>query len=112
MKKINKTHLLVPYFQCICGHNYLFVCLFVIVVIFSVLGLFFVTPCISAATVTSLLRIPLYDGMPVFPSLPSLSPFISLFLLSSQLSRRTRAETFATQASDVCYEDWMSKVSQ
>ena len=23
----NKTHLLVPYFQCICGHNYLFVCL-------------------------------------------------------------------------------------
>ena len=32
--------------------------------------------------------------MPVFPSLPSLSPFISLFLLSSQLSRPTRAERF------------------
>ena len=101
MKKINKTHLLVPYFQCICGHNYLFVCLFVIVVIFSVLGLFFVTLCISVATVTSLLGTLLYDGMPVFPSLPSLSPFISSFCYRLNFPRRTRAETLATQASDV-----------
>ena len=33
-----------------------------------------------------------------FPSLPSSSPVIPFFLLSSQLSRRTRAETLATQA--------------
>ena len=33
-----------------------------------------------------------------FPSLPSPFPVIPFFLLSSQLSRRTRAETLATQA--------------
>ena len=36
-----------------------------------------------------------------FPSLPSSSPVISFFLLSSQLSRRTRAETLATQAKGI-----------
>ena len=41
------------------------------------------TLCISAATVTSLLGTLLYDGMPVFPSLPTLSPFISLFAIVS-----------------------------
>ena len=35
-----------------------------------------------------------------FPSLPFPSPFIPLFLLSSQFSRRTRAETLATQATN------------
>ena len=33
-----------------------------------------------------------------FPSLPS--PFIPLFLLSSQFSQRTRAETLASQATN------------
>ena len=33
------------------------------------------------------------------PSFPSPSPVLSFFLLSSQLSRRTREETLATQAS-------------
>ena len=35
-----------------------------------------------------------------FPSFPSPFPVIPFFLLSSQLSRRTRAETLATQATD------------
>ena len=34
----------------------------------------------------------------LFPSFPSPSPVISFFLLSSRRSRRTRAETLATQA--------------
>ena len=34
------------------------------------------------------------------PSLPSPSPFIPFFLLSSQFSRRTRAEPLATQAKE------------
>ena len=101
-----------PYFRCICGHNYLFVCLFVIVVIFSVLGLFFVTPCISAATVTSLLRIPLYDGMPVFPSLPSLSPFISLFCYRLNLLDELARKRLPRRPVMFFHEDWMSKASQ